>query len=78
MRLFVIEVLILTPRNFSDFSDIDPDHNNSNSKLGGVSSDESNEDPSSSDNEELMGNEDDENGTAPDPASNQFEFSWYD
>ncbi|KAG5887680.1 hypothetical protein JTB14_015583 [Gonioctena quinquepunctata] len=35
-------------------------------------------DSSSSDNEEVMENEDDENGTAPDPASNQFEFSWYD
>ncbi|KAG5883366.1 hypothetical protein JTB14_022931 [Gonioctena quinquepunctata] len=63
-------------RDFSDFSDLDPDFNNSNSELGGVSSDESNEDPSSSDNEEVMENEDDEN--APDPASNQFEFSWYD
>ncbi|KAG5878213.1 hypothetical protein JTB14_018090 [Gonioctena quinquepunctata] len=48
------------------------------SEWGGVSSDESNEDPSSSDNEEVMENKDDENGTAPDPASNQFEFSWYD
>ncbi|KAG5883488.1 hypothetical protein JTB14_013132 [Gonioctena quinquepunctata] len=65
-------------RDFSDFSDIDPDYNNSNSELSGVSSDESNEDPSSSDNEEVMENEDDKNGTAPDPASNQFEFSWYD
>ncbi|KAG5861561.1 hypothetical protein JTB14_004158, partial [Gonioctena quinquepunctata] len=36
-------------RDFSDFSDTDPDYNNSNSELGGVSSDESNEDPSSSD-----------------------------
>ncbi|KAG5886203.1 hypothetical protein JTB14_012570 [Gonioctena quinquepunctata] len=65
-------------RDFSDFSDIDPDYNNSNSELGSVSSDESNEDPISSDNEEVMENEDDENGTAPDPASKQFEFSWYD
>ncbi|KAG5865579.1 hypothetical protein JTB14_014081 [Gonioctena quinquepunctata] len=65
-------------RDFSDFSDIDLDYNNSNSELGGVSSDESNEDPSSSDNEEVMENVDDENGTAPDPASYQFEFSWYD
>ncbi|KAG5886405.1 hypothetical protein JTB14_030764 [Gonioctena quinquepunctata] len=59
-------------RDFSDFSDIDPDYNNSNSELGSVSSDESNEDPISSDNEEVMENEDDENGTAPDPASKQF------
>ncbi|KAG5878432.1 hypothetical protein JTB14_015917 [Gonioctena quinquepunctata] len=65
-------------RDFSDFSDIGPDYNNSNSELGSVSSDESNEDPISSDNEEVMENEDDENGTAPDPASKQFEFSWYD
>ncbi|KAG5883476.1 hypothetical protein JTB14_008793 [Gonioctena quinquepunctata] len=34
-------------RDFSDFSDIGPDYNNSNSELGGVSSDKSNEDPSS-------------------------------
>lgn len=65
-------------RDFSDFSDIDPDYNNSDSELGGVSSDESNEDPNSSENEEVMENEDDENGTAPDHASNQFKFTWYD
>ncbi|KAG5895765.1 hypothetical protein JTB14_029535 [Gonioctena quinquepunctata] len=65
-------------RDFSDFSDSDPDYNNSNSELGGVYSDESNEDPNSSDDEEVMENVDDENGTAPDLASNQFGFSWYD
>ncbi|CAG9814813.1 unnamed protein product [Phaedon cochleariae] len=64
--------------DFSDFSDIDPDYNNSDSESSGVSRDESDEDSSLSDGAEVVENEDDENDTAPDPASNQFKFSWYE
>ncbi|CAH2010705.1 unnamed protein product [Acanthoscelides obtectus] len=61
--------------DFSDFSDVDPDYNNSGSELSG----ESNNESSSSDDDELIQDEGHEpEPTILDPSNKQFDFVWYD